>query len=118
MSHQGIPILLNLLAAILGALGQWLYKMGGLKWNEIPVYKNWYLLSGMILFCLVMVLFVVAFKLGGRLSVVYPVYATTFIWGTILALYIDKEPWAWGQILGIFLVIAGVAMVAILSPKG
>ena len=33
-----------------------------------------------------MVLFVAAFKRGGALSVLYPVYATTFIWAALLGL--------------------------------
>lgn len=117
MTSQTLPIILNLIAAVLGAIGQWLYKIGGLKLGTIPIYKNWHLFSGMILFCVVMVLFVASFKLGGRLSVVYPIYATTFIWGTGIALYIDKEPWAWGQIAGIALIVLGVSFIAIFSPK-
>ena len=118
MTSQTMPIILNLLAAILGAVGQWLYKIGGVNLGVVPLYKNWHLFVGMILFCVVMVLFVVAFKMGGRLSVVYPVYATTFIWGALLAINIEKEPWAWGQIAGIVLVVIGVSCVAVFSPKG
>jgi hypothetical protein len=33
-----------------------------------------------------MALFVAAFKRGGALSVLYPVYATTFIWAAVIAL--------------------------------
>jgi drug/metabolite transporter (DMT)-like permease len=109
---QTVPILLNLLAAVLGALGQYLYKLGGLRMGEIPWFRNWPLFSGMVLFCVVMVLFVVAFKLGGKLSVVYPVYATTFVWGTLLAIGLDKEPFHWIQGVGIATLLAGVALVA------
>jgi drug/metabolite transporter (DMT)-like permease len=117
-ASQTVPILLNLLAAVIGAIGQWLYKKGGTLIGEIPWHKNWYLFSGMILFCGVMVLFVIAFKMGGRLSVVYPVYATTFIWGTMIAVGWDGEPWAWGQLVGLLLVVVGVSMVAALAPAG
>ena len=114
---QTIPIILNLIAAVLGAVGQWLYKIGGAQLGLIPLYKHWQLYVGMVLFCVVMVLFVIAFKLGGRLSVVYPVYATTFIWGMLLAVIIDKEPWAWAQIGGVCLIVVGVSIVASLSPS-
>lgn len=114
---QTVPILLNLLAAVIGATGQWLYKIGGTKLGTIPLYKNWQMFVGMALFCVVMVLFVAAFKMGGRLSVVYPVYATTFIWGFLIATGIDKEPWAMGQLAGIALIIAGVSLIALFYPR-
>lgn len=34
-----------------------------------------------------MVLFVAAFKKGGELSVLYPIYATTFIWAALIGLF-------------------------------
>ena len=83
----------------------------------VPLFRNWALFSGMALFCVVMVLFVVAFRLGGRLSVVYPVYATTFIWGTLLAVGVDKEPFHWVQVAGIGAILIGVTLVAVGSPK-
>jgi multidrug transporter EmrE-like cation transporter len=114
---QTIPIILNLVAAILGAVGQWLYKIGGTRLGTVAIYKNWHLFVGMILFCVVMVLFVIAFKLGGRLSVVYPVYATTFIWGMMIAVWFDKEPWAMPQMFGVLLILAGVSMIAAFYPR-
>jgi len=44
------------------------------------------LLAGAACYIAVMVLFVAAFKKGGSLTVLYPIYATTFIWAAILAL--------------------------------
>lgn len=116
-ASQTYPIILNLIAAILGAIGQWLYKIGGKQLGVVPLFKNWQLFVGMILFCIVMVLFVYAFKLGGRLSVVYPVYATTFVWGMLIAIKIDHEPWALAQIFGVALVVAGVSAIAFGYPK-
>jgi len=116
-SSQTVPILLNLIAAVLGAVGQYLYKIGGLRLGQMPLYKNWPLFSGMILFCVVMVLFVFSFKLGGRLSVVYPIYATTFLWGTIIAIFIDREPYTIMQIAGIFVILIGVCMIAMSANK-
>lgn len=114
---QLIPILLNLLAALFGAVGQYFYKWGGNRLANEPIWKNWPLFLGMALFCGVMVMFVLAFKAGGRLSVTYPVYATTFIWGFLLAILADKEPWTPLQLGGIFVILAGVVMVAIGGTK-
>jgi drug/metabolite transporter (DMT)-like permease len=109
---QFMPIVLNLVAAILGALGQWLYKFGSSRLGIIPLYKNWSMFAGMATFCIVMLLFVIAFKLGGRLSVVYPVYATTFIWGMLIAYFFEKEPIVPIQIAGVVVIIAGVSLIA------
>lgn len=117
MTSQTYPIILNLIAAIIGALGQYAYKLGSLKLKEVPLYLNWELISGMILFTGVMFLFVLAFKNGGRISVTYPIYASTFIWGTLLGVFLDKEMIGTLQIVGISFVILGISMVAFFAPK-
>jgi drug/metabolite transporter (DMT)-like permease len=116
-TSQFVPILLNLAAAVVGAVGQYFYKLGGLRMGSEPFYKNWPLYTGMILFCGVMVLFVVAFKLGGRLSVTYPVYATTFVWGLLLAIWVDREPYNWLQVAGVGVIVLGVALTAWASGR-
>lgn len=111
-ANQFWPIILNLVAAVVGAAGQALYQVGGLQLGSVPLWKNVPLFLGMILFCAVMVLFVVAFKMGGKLSVVYPIYATTFVWGTLIAVYFRGESISAMQIAGLVVIIAGVSLVA------
>ncbi len=112
-SSQLVPILLNLAAALIGALGQYFYKLGGTRLSLVPLWKNWPLFLGMILFCGVMFLFVLAFKAGGKLSVTYPVYATTFVWAFLLAIFVNKESWTMLQLAGILVILAGVILVAV-----
>ena len=69
------------------------------------------------IFLVVTVLFFLAFKLGGRLSVTYPVYASTFVWGALIGVYIDKEPLNLAQVIGILLVFLGVCVVAMSSGQ-
>jgi multidrug transporter EmrE-like cation transporter len=106
MAEQKIPILLNVLAAFLGAFGQYFYKIGAQKSN-IPA-----ILLGVLLFCGVMALFVLAYRLGGRISVVYPFYATTFVWGALIGLWLEKEPWSHWNFLGLGLLLAGLVVIA------
>jgi drug/metabolite transporter (DMT)-like permease len=47
----------------------------------------------------------------------YPVYATTFIWGMLIAIFWGKEAWAWGQLLGVALIISGVSVIAAFYPR-
>ncbi|MEK7483386.1 MAG: hypothetical protein AABZ60_03535 [Planctomycetota bacterium] len=117
MKDQIVPILLNLVAGLFGALGQYLYKIGSQKLGQVPLYKNGYLFFGMLMFCLVMILFVSSFKLGGKLSVVYPVYATTFIWGLAIAVFWVKESYSWIQIVGTLTICFGVTLIALGAPK-
>ena len=109
---QTFPILINLVAALVGALGQYCYKHGSYKLKNVPIYENWQIGLGVIFFSLVMVMFIWSFKIGGKLSVTFPAYATTFIWGTVLGVYLDKEPFNWVQGLGIMLVVVGISLVA------
>jgi drug/metabolite transporter (DMT)-like permease len=111
MSTQTVPILLSLLAAILGAMAQYLYKVGAAELNLLTIYKNFHLIGGIISFTWVLILFLIAFKMGGKMFVIYPVYATTYIWSGLIAHFVLKEPinhWQW---LGTGLIIIGVSFI-------
>ena len=94
MTTPAISIILFLIASLLGALGQYLYKSGAESaGGSIASYMiNPRLLTGAVCYIAVMVLFVAAFKRGGALSVLYPVYATTFIWAALLGLVFYGTP--------------------------
>jgi len=113
---QTMPIILNIIAAFIGAFGQYFYKLGGLKLKTAPWHSNWEIALGMILFCGVMVLFIWSFNIGGKLSVTYPVYASTFIIGTALGIFLDKEPWNYPQLFGTLLVVLGIMIIANFAP--
>jgi drug/metabolite transporter (DMT)-like permease len=117
MESQRIPILLYLLAGVLGAFGQYFYKVGARNLSLVPILRNYHLFSGVAMFAIVMVLFVAGFKLGGRMSVVYPVYATTFLWGALIAFKMEGEPIHFLQLIGIAVIVVGVSLVAIGSGR-
>ncbi len=112
MSSQKIPILYNIIAALLGAFGQYAYKKGAQKIGIEPLLSNYNLLLGILLFCGVMVFFVLGYKMGGKISVVYPFYATTFIWGTLIGIYLEKEPFQWSLLGGAGLILLGLFVIA------
>jgi len=80
-------IVLFVLAALLGAVGKFLYKSGAERTTDswLSYLVNPQLFAGIVCYVLVMVFFVGAFKRGGAMSVLYPVYATTFVWAAIIA---------------------------------
>lgn len=71
------------------------------------------LVLGVLMFCGVMLLFVIAYKLGGKISIVYPFYATTFIWGTLIGVFLEKEVLRPPYYLGLGLVLAGLTVIAL-----
>jgi multidrug transporter EmrE-like cation transporter len=105
-----MSIVFFLLASLLGALGQYLYKSGAdVAGGSVASYLvNPRLLGGVICYVAVMVLFVAAFKKGGSLTVLYPVYATTFIWAALLALVVYGTPIKPVNVAGMGLLVAGM----------
>jgi multidrug transporter EmrE-like cation transporter len=103
-------VILFLVAAVVGAVGQFLYKSGAEQttdewWSYL---LNVRLLTGVVCYIAVMVLFVAAFKQGGDLAVLYPLYASTFIWAAVIGLVaygVEIKPI---NIAGMALLIAGM----------
>lgn len=110
MSTPTISIIFFLIASLLGALGQYLYKSGAdSAGGSIASYVvNPRLLGGAICYIAVMVLFVSAFKRGGSLTVLYPIYATTFVWAALLALIVYGTPIKPINIAGMGLLVVGM----------
>ncbi len=80
-------ILMFLAASLFGAVGQYLYKSGAdvSDGSVLGYLANWRLMAGVGCYVAVMGLFVAAFRRGGDLAVLYPLYATTFIWAAFIA---------------------------------
>lgn len=105
-----ISIVYFVVAAIAGAAGQYLYKSGAEiassgVWSYLFNLRLW---GGVFCYVAVMVLFIAAFKKGGSPTVLYPIYASTFIWAAIFG-------WIWYQIpikpvnmLGMLCLIVGM----------
>jgi uncharacterized membrane protein len=105
-----LAIIFFVIAAFLGALGQFFYKSGAEKaGNTFASYIfNARLLAGVICYIAVMVLFVAAFKRGGALTVLYPLYASTFIFAAIIACWAYGSPIRAVHFAGFALLIAGM----------
>ncbi len=99
-----------IVAAMLGAVGQYLYKSGADATNAswVSYVANPRLLVGVVCYVAVMVLFVVAFKHGGSLTVLYPIYATTFIWSAIIAWRVYGTPITVTNVIGMVMLVAGM----------
>jgi len=103
-------IVMFAVAALIGAVGQYLYKGGAdsAKGSPLSYILNLRLAGGVICYVAVMVLFVAAFKRGGALTVLYPVYASTFIWAALIAWIVHGTPIRAANVAGMLLLIAGM----------
>jgi len=99
-----------LAASILGALGQFLYKGGAdaATGGWASYVLNPRILAGVACYIGVMVLFVAAFKRGGELSVLYPVYASTFIFAAFISFFAFGTDIRPINLLGMVLLVAGM----------
>jgi hypothetical protein len=104
-----------LAAALLGALGQYLYKSGADRAGGGPLsyLLNARLLGGVACYVAVMVLFVAGFRRGGALSVLYPLYASTFVWGALLALWAYGTPIRPVNVAGMALLVLGMYLMGL-----
>lgn len=98
------------LAALIGAAGQYLYKSGADAASDglISYVLNWRLVAGVACYIAVMVLFVAGFKRGGALTVLYPVYASTFIWAAVIALAVYGTPIKPVNVVGMAALVVGM----------
>jgi hypothetical protein len=93
MTTPAISIIFFIVAAFLGALGQYLFKSGAD-------------LAGA--YIAVMTLFVAAFRKGGALTLLYPIYASTFIWAALLAFVFQAIPIRPANVAGMGLLVIGM----------
>lgn len=105
-----MSIVMFLCAALFGAVGQYLYKSGAdAASGGIASYiLNVRLGLGVLCYVLVMVLFVGAFKRGGSLTVLYPIYASTFIWAALISMIAFGTPIKPINVGGMGLLILGM----------
>ena len=115
MKTSVIAIVMFIVAALFGAFGQYLYKTGADRASgSIASYLlNVPLLAGVVCYIVVMVLFVAAFKAGGAMSVLYPIYASTFIWGAIIARVAFEEPIRLVNFAGMVVLIVGMYLMGL-----
>jgi drug/metabolite transporter (DMT)-like permease len=114
MQTPARSIALFLIAAILGAVGQYLYREGArLARPDMASWLiNWRILLGMVCYVAVMVLFLAAFRIGGELTVLYPMYASTFIWALLIGRFLLRESIGVTRIIGVGVIVLGMFLVA------
>jgi hypothetical protein len=108
-------VALFLVASFLGAAGQFLYKAGTERavtagGRLIHFVANGWIVTGIVCYVLVMACFVAGFRAGGSPAVLYPVYATTFIWAALIGRIAHGVAITPLHVAGMAMIIAGVAL--------
>ncbi len=103
-------ILCFVVAAFFGAFGQFLYKSGAdtADGTLAGYVLNPRLISGIACYAAVMVLFIVGFRLGGRMTLLYPIYASTFIWAAIIGWRAYGTPITATNVVGMAALLLGM----------
>ena len=107
------------LCTLFGAVAQILIKHGanGLaSGSPLAMITNLPLVAGYSLYGVSTVLLVLALR-DGELSILYPVISLTYVWVTLLSLLFFKERINAWKLLGVAVVVAGVALIGKDSKK-
>lgn len=64
--------------------------------------------GGAACYVAVMILFIAGFRRGGAMAVLYPVYASTFIWAALIGLIAYGTPIKPVHIVGMLLLVLGI----------
>lgn len=106
-------VLLTALSAFLGSIGQIEFKRGSesLRFDIQALLTNYHLLAGLFIYALSTLIYIYALS-KGRLSIIYPIIATSYIWTTLFAWILLKEPVNLTNWTGITLILLGVTLVS------
>jgi undecaprenyl phosphate-alpha-L-ara4N flippase subunit ArnE len=106
---------LVLLCTLFTTSAQIFLKIGA---DKLPlIFFNWSLFIGILLYAIGAVLLIMAFK-GGEVTVIYPIFASSYVWVSLLSAYFFSETLGLLKIAGIFVVILGITFIAVGSRKG
>jgi uncharacterized membrane protein len=99
-----------LVASVLGAIAPFMFEHGSkqLQGRVVDFIMNPWIIGGMATYLTVMVFFTYAFRLGGTVRVLYPIYATTFVWAALIAWLRHGTPVEPIHAGGMVLLMAGI----------
>ena len=106
-------MLIAAVSALIGSIGQIEFKKGsGILVFSIQAFlTNYHLIFGVILYSLSTLVYLYALR-GERLSIIYPIIATSYIWTTIFAKIFLNEPVDMVNWIGIILILLGVTIIS------
>ena len=103
-----------LIASFLGAVAPFFFEHSSrqLHGRVLDFVLNPWIVAGMATYLTVMVFFTYAFRIGGTVKVLYPIYATTFIWAAVIAWMRHGTPIEPIHMGGMGLLMAGIVLMS------
>jgi len=107
-----------LFSTLLTSTAQLFYKFGveKLSFDILSIITNINILVGIFLYSIGGILLIISFR-GGEVSVLYPIFATSYIWVSLLSIYFLDEVMNFFKWTGIFIIIAGIVLIGYGSKK-
>ena len=118
MKRIKLAILLMLLCTLFISIAQLLYKSGAdkLEFSFLSIISKWNIFLGLFLYGLGAILLIAALRYG-KLSVLYPIIASSYIWVALGSMYFFGESISLFRWLGVILIVGGIIIIN-LSGKG
>ncbi len=112
---------ITLVAAMIAAVAQYLYKRGVKQFSfsigEImDVFKNRSILFGGVLYTLSLLVYLYALDNAPLISFVYPVFASTFVFVLLISRLVFHERVNLHRIAGIAFIIVGIVVISLTFP--
>lgn len=110
--HSWLPQALVLLASLLGAAGQFVFQAASERMGPglLGFVREPRVVLGMSCCVAVMALTTLAFKRGGTVATLCPVYALTFLWTAAWGRVAHAELLRPTQLAGLALLVTGIAL--------
>lgn len=99
-----------LIASFLAGAAPFLFEYGAKQADGrvVAFVTNPHIIAGMLTYLTVMAFFTYAFRLGGTVRVLYPVYASMFIWAAIIAWLLHGNPIQPIHVAGMVFLMIGI----------
>ena len=112
MTPKNQAVILVIICAVFTSTAQVFYKIGAgkLSLDLFALITNYHLIIGLFFYGVGALLLVTALS-KGKLSVLYPIIATSYIWVAILSAIFFNEALTTYKVLGIITIITGVTLV-------
>jgi multidrug transporter EmrE-like cation transporter len=107
-----------LASTFLTSTAQLFWKFGAekLEFNLFSLITNIELIAGVGLYAIGGILLIISLR-GGEVSVLYPIFATSYIWVSLLSIYFLGESMNLFKWLGIITIVFGIGLIGVGSKE-